>query len=121
MLAWTDEGAWGRFAGPVTRLIPERTLVGYHVCYGTFPEWPMYQAQRGPALRRRHQTASRYLDDFGVAMYCGFGRQPGQDGDETMRGRARVQVAAVSALRRLSSPASASVPPIASSGTAGSR
>ena len=36
-------------------------------------------------LRRRHATASRFLDDFGVAMYCGFGRQPGQDGMETMR------------------------------------
>ena len=36
-------------------------------------------------LRRRHETASRYLDDFGVAMYCGFGRQPGQNGMETMR------------------------------------
>ena len=154
VLAWTDEGAWERFAGPVTRLarlIPEQTLVGYHLCYGTFPEWPMYEArdyevlvrmanfavresgrtvdwlhlagprylrsedrrffrpltdlEPGPArvflgivlpldgspgLRRRHQTASRYLDDFGVAMYCGFGRQPGQDGDETMREHARV-------------------------------
>ena len=154
VLAWTDEGAWERFAGPVTRLarlIPEQTLVGYHLCYGTFPEWPMYEArdyevlvrmanfavresgrtvdwlhlagprylrsedrrffrpltdlEPGPArvflgivlpldgspgLRRRHQTASRYLDDFGVAMYCGFGRQPGQDGDQTMREHARV-------------------------------
>ena len=154
VLAWTDEGAWERFAGPVTRLarlIPEQTLVGYHLCYGTFPEWPMYEArdyevlvrmanfavresgrtvdwlhlagprylrsedrrffrpltdlEPGPArvflgivlpldgspgLRRRHQTASRYLDDFGVAMYCGFGRQPGQDGNETMREHARV-------------------------------
>src|SRR5205085_9628144 len=36
-------------------------------------------------LRRRHATASRYLRDFGVAMYCGFGRQPGTDGMETMR------------------------------------
>ena len=36
-------------------------------------------------LRVRHETASRYLDDFGVAMYCGFGRQPGQNGMETMR------------------------------------
>jgi hypothetical protein len=36
-------------------------------------------------LSRRHATASRYLDDFGVAMYCGFGRQPGEDGMETMR------------------------------------
>lgn len=141
--------AWERFAGPVrrlTRLIPEETLVGYHLCYGTFPAWPMYEARdmellvrmanyamdhsgrqvdwlhlAGPrdlrsedgrffeplrglrasdarvflgivlpvdgesGLRRRRATASKYLDDFGVAMYCGFGRQPGQDGMETMR------------------------------------
>jgi hypothetical protein len=38
-----------------------------------------------PGLCRRHATASRYLRDFGVAMYCGFGRQPGRDGIETMR------------------------------------
>ena len=38
-----------------------------------------------PGLRRRHATASKFLDDFGVAMYCGFGRQPGQDGEQTMR------------------------------------
>jgi hypothetical protein len=149
VLAWTSEGAWERFAGPVsrlTRLIPEDVLVGYHLCYGTFPEWPMYEAQdlsvlvrmanhavaesgrqvdwlhmAGPrylrsederffapltdlhagdarvflgivlpldgipGLRRRHATASKYIDDFGVAMYCGFGRQPGQDGEQTMR------------------------------------
>jgi hypothetical protein len=154
VLAWTPEGAWERFAGPVTRLtrlIPEETLVGYHLCYGTFPEWPMYEARdmgllvrmanfavassgrpvdwlhlAGPrylrsedrsffrpladlepgdarvflgivlpidglaGLRRRHATASRYLSDFGVAMYCGFGRQPGADGTETMREHAQV-------------------------------
>ena len=48
VLAWTGEGAWERFAGPVTqltRLIPEQVLVGYHLCYGTFPEWPMYEAR----------------------------------------------------------------------------
>ena len=38
-----------------------------------------------PGLKRRHATASKYLDDFGVAMYCGFGRQPGADGLQTMR------------------------------------
>lgn len=38
-----------------------------------------------PGLRRRHTTASKYLSDFGIAMYCGFGRQPGEDGMETMR------------------------------------
>ncbi len=41
-------------------------------------------------LRRRHETASRHLADFGVAMYCGFGRQPGQDPDATMREHAAV-------------------------------
>jgi hypothetical protein len=154
VLAWTAEGAWERFAGPVTRLtrlIPPEVLVGYHLCYGTFPEWPMYEARdmallvrmanfavansgrpvdwvhlAGPrylrsedrsffrpladlepgdarvflgivlpidgeaGLRRRHATASRYLRDFGVAMYCGFGRQPGRDGTETMREHAHV-------------------------------
>ncbi|HEX6525686.1 MAG TPA: hypothetical protein VF070_37585 [Streptosporangiaceae bacterium] len=154
VLAWTSDGAWERFAGPVTRLtrlIPQEVLVGYHLCYGTFPEWPMYEARdmgllvrmanfavansgrtvdwlhmAGPrylrsedrsffrplvdlepadarvflgivlpidgvaGLRRRHATASRYLGDFGVAMYCGFGRQPGADGTETMREHARV-------------------------------
>ncbi len=154
VLAWTCEGAWERFAGPVTRLtrlIPPEVLVGYHLCYGTFPEWPMYEprdmglmvrmanfavASSGrpvdwlhltgprylrsedrsffrplvdlepgdarvylgivlpvdavPGLRRRVATASRYIDDFGVAMYCGFGRQPGVDGTETMREHARV-------------------------------
>jgi hypothetical protein len=154
VLAWTGEGAWERFAGPVARLtpqIPEEVLVGYHFCYGTFPEWPMYEARDMallvrmanyavansgrpvdwvhmagprylrsedrsffrplvdlevgdtrvflgivlpvdgvPGLKRRHATASRYLEDFGVAMYCGFGRQPGTDRMETMREHARV-------------------------------
>jgi hypothetical protein len=149
VLAWTSPGAWERFTGPVSRLtpqIPEGVLVGFHFCYGTFPEWPMFEARdmalvvrmanhavansgrtvdwvhmAGPrylrseddsffrplddlhigdtrvflgivlpidgvdGLRRRHATASRHLKDFGVAMYCGFGRQPGTDGLETMR------------------------------------
>ena len=154
VLAWTPEGAWDRFAGPVTRLtrlIPAEIPVGYHLCYGTFPEWPMYEARdmgllvrmanfavansgrpvdwlhlAGPrylrsedrsffrplidlepgdarvflgivlpldgvsGLRRRVATATRYISDFGVAMYCGFGRQPGQDWTETMREHAEV-------------------------------
>jgi hypothetical protein len=154
VLAWTPEGAWERFAGPVTRLtplIPGDVLAGYHLCYGTFPEWPMYEARDMgllvrmanyavahsgrrvdwlhlagprylrsedrsffrplidlepgdarvflgivlpvdgvPGLRRRMATASRYISDFGVAMYCGFGRQPGADGAETMREHQRV-------------------------------
>ena len=154
VIPWAPEGAWERFAGPVsrlTRLIPEDTLVGYHLCYGTFPEWPMYEARdmgllvrmanfavansgrqvdwlhlAGPrllrsedrsffrplmdldprdarvflgivlpidgaaGLQRRATTASRYISDFGVAMYCGFARQPGEDPAETMRDHAEV-------------------------------
>ena len=154
VLAWTPDGAWERFTGPVsrlTRLIPEQVLAGYHFCYGTFSEWPMFEArdlsllvrmanhaveQSGrpvdwlhlagprylrseddrffapladldagdtrvylgivlpldgvPGLKRRYATASKYLADFGVAMYCGFGRQPGADGMETMREHRRV-------------------------------
>ena len=55
VLAWTAGDAWERFAGPVTRLtrqIPEEVLVGYHLCYGTFPEWPMYEAQDMSVLVR---------------------------------------------------------------------
>ena len=161
VVAWfPEDGAWERFASPVARLtaqIPEDVLVGYHLCYGTFPEWPMYEARDMgvivrmanhavqasgrrvdwlhlagprylrsederffaplaelepgdarvflgivlpidgiPGLRRRYRTASKYLSDFGVAMYCGFGRQPGQDGMETMREHRRV----VTAVRR---------------------
>ena len=154
VIAWMGPGAWERFAGPVSRLtraIPEEALAGYHFCYGTFPEWPMYEARdmellvrmanfaiansgrridwvhmAGPrylrseddaffrplaeldprgarvflgivlpldgasGLKRRHSTASRHLSDFGVALYCGFGRQPGEDGMETMREHRRV-------------------------------
>jgi hypothetical protein len=158
VLAWTADGAWERFTGPVARLtrqIPEDVLVGYHFCYGTFPEWPMYEARDMsvivemanhavansgrtvdwlhlagprylrsedesffspladlapgdarvflgivlpvdgvPGLKRRRATASRFLSDFGVAMYCGFGRQPGSDGMETMREHRHVARAA---------------------------
>jgi hypothetical protein len=154
VLAWTAPGAWERFTRPVstlTPLIPREVLVGYHFCYGTFPEWPMFEPRDAalmvrmanhaiegsgrtvdwvhiagprylrsederffaplselrrdgarvflgivlpidgvPGLARRHATASRHLDDFGVAMYCGFGRQPGEDGAETMREHRRV-------------------------------
>lgn len=158
VLSWTAPGAWERFTDPVgrlTRLIPEDVLVGYHLCYGTFPEWPMYEARdmeplvtmanyavansghavdwlhlAGPrylrseddrffqpldrlepgdarvylgialpvdgtdGLRRRQATASRHLADFGVAMYCGFGRQPGRDGMQTMRDHREAALAA---------------------------
>ena len=158
VLSWTAPGAWERFTGPagrLTRLIPQDVLVGYHLCYGTFPEWPMYEARdmgllvqmanyavassgravdwlhlagpkylrseddrffeplEGlsagdarvflgiilpidgvPGLKRRHATASRHLADFGVAMYCGFGRQPGLDHAETLRNHRQAALAA---------------------------
>lgn len=149
VLSWTDPAlAWDRFVGSSRRLsplVPDDVLLGYHLCYGTFPEWPMYEARSmsvlvqmantavatagrrvdwlhmaGPrylrseedaffapladlnapdsrvflgivlpldgaaGLRRRHETARRHLEDFGVSMYCGFGRQPGEDGHQTM-------------------------------------
>jgi hypothetical protein len=163
VISWMEGDAWQRYADGVTRLtrmIPEDVLVGYHLCYGTFPAWPMYEAKdmsllvkmahyaiaesgrpvdflhlAGPrdlrseddrffapladlnvpdtrvylgivlpvdgaeGLRRRHATASKYLADFGVAMYCGFGRQPGQDGMETMREHRRVVEEVVGATR----------------------
>src|SRR5262249_13321728 len=48
VIPWMGDGAWERFTGPVSRLaraLPEDVLVGYHLCYGTFPEWPMYEAR----------------------------------------------------------------------------
>jgi hypothetical protein len=50
---------------------------------------------------RRQATAARYLGDFGVAMYCGFGRQPGRDGMQTMREHREAALAARSAPARL--------------------
>src|SRR3954467_13257313 len=47
VIDWMKGDAWARFAEPVTRmtrLIPQEALVGYHLCYGTFPTWPMYEA-----------------------------------------------------------------------------
>ena len=41
-------------------------------------------------LKLRETTARRYLEDFGVANYCGFGRQPGVDPLETMRAHRRL-------------------------------
>ncbi|MDQ4119128.1 MAG: hypothetical protein M3235_19530 [Actinomycetota bacterium] len=157
ILGWTEggpESAWERFAGPWSRIapcVPEEVLMGLHLCYGTFPDWPMFEARdmglivrmanhaaatasrtldwvhlAGPrylrsdddaffaplddldvgdarvflgivlpidgadGLRRRRATASRHLNEFGVAMYCGFGRQPGQDPAATLREHSEV-------------------------------
>jgi hypothetical protein len=49
------EGGWERFAAAVDalpRLIPDEVLAGYHLCYGTNPEWPMYEARDMAVLVR---------------------------------------------------------------------
>lgn len=49
VVPWTPrEGGWERFAAAMERLprlVPPEVLVGYHFCYGTSPEWPMYEAR----------------------------------------------------------------------------
>lgn len=167
VLPWTAQaGAWDRFTAAVDMLggaVPEATLLGYHLCYGTFPEWPMTEAHDmsllvrmanyaiahsgrrvdwlhlpGPrylrseqdayyqplrdlyqlgqrvflgivlpvdgaeGLQRRYATASRYLDDFGVARYCGWGRQPGTDSAGTLREHAEVVSAIKTATKQSS-------------------
>jgi len=57
VLPWTPRGGsgWDRFAAAVDvlpRLVPDDVLVGYHLCYGTFPEWPMYEARDMSVLVR---------------------------------------------------------------------
>jgi hypothetical protein len=149
VLPWAAGDGWERFATAVDRLprlVPDEALVGYHLCYGTFPEWPMYEARdmsvlvrmanyahaasgrptdwvhmAGPrylrsedesffapltglsvgdarvflgivlpldgeaGLRRRSATASKFLPDFGVALYCGFRVPPGYTPEQAIR------------------------------------
>jgi hypothetical protein len=61
VLPWTRGGGWDRFAAAVDtlpRLVPEDVLVGYHLCYGTFPEWPMYEARDMSVLVRMANYAA---------------------------------------------------------------
>ena len=155
ILQWMNKDkSWERYADPIPRLaqfVPEQALLGYHLCYGTFPAWPMYETKdmslvvrmanaavaasgrtvdflhlAGPktsrsdddsffqpladlnvgdarvflglamnvdgevGLKLREKTARRHLADFGVANYCGFGRQPGVDPAETIRAHRRL-------------------------------
>jgi hypothetical protein len=55
VLPWSAGGAWDRYTDAVDRLprlIPEEVLTGFHLCYGTFPEWPMYEARDMSVLVR---------------------------------------------------------------------
>ena len=55
VLPWSADGAWDRYTDAVDRLprlIPEEVLTGFHLCYGTFPEWPMYEARDMSVLVR---------------------------------------------------------------------
>jgi len=38
-----------------------------------------------PGLRRRQATASKFLPDFGVALYCGFRVPPGSTPEQAIR------------------------------------
>jgi hypothetical protein len=70
VVPWTPrEGGWERFAAAVEalpRLIPGDALVGYHLCYGTSPEWPMYEARDMAVLVRManyaHAASGRPVD-----------------------------------------------------------
>src|SRR5699024_2640121 len=70
ILPWTDpDQAWQRFVGPsqrLSRLVPNDVLLGYHLCYGTFPQWPMYEARdMGLLVRMANaavETAGRTVD-----------------------------------------------------------
>ena len=61
-MPWTPhEGGWERFAAAVDalpRLIPDEVLTGFHLCYGTFPEWPMYEARDMAVLVRMANYAA---------------------------------------------------------------
>jgi hypothetical protein len=70
VVPWTPhQGGWERFAAAVDvlpRLVPDEVLVGYHLCYGTNPEWPMYEARDMAVLVRManyaHAASGRPMD-----------------------------------------------------------
>ena len=70
VVPWTPhEGGWERFTAAVDvlpRLVPDDVLVGYHLCYGTNPEWPMYEARDMAVLVRManyaYSAAGRRMD-----------------------------------------------------------
>ncbi|HEY2381964.1 MAG TPA: hypothetical protein VGK48_12365 [Terriglobia bacterium] len=70
-----------RFFRPLTELRPQQARVFLGI---------VLPVDGAAGLKRRHKTAAKYLKEFGVALYCGFGRQPGVDGMETMRAHRRV-------------------------------
>ena len=39
---------------------PDEALLGYHFCYGTFPQWPMYEARDMALLVRMANEASAH-------------------------------------------------------------
>jgi hypothetical protein len=115
VLAWISDGAWEHFAGPVsrlTRLIPEEVLVGYHLCYGTFPEWPMYEAQDMSVLVRMANFAiaesGRPVDWLHLAgpRYCAARTSDSSGRCRTSRSRTRA-CSSASCCRSTGSPACA--------------
>jgi hypothetical protein len=126
------------YLAPLSEGLPETVTLGYHVCLGAFPDWPMspqqdlslvvevanrliantprrvdflhlpvmddadkayfaplHELTPGPkvflglecrdgadALRRRSTAASVHVSDFGVAHFCGYGREDAERVDD---------------------------------------
>ena len=94
VVAWMGGGdaAWERFTGPVgrlARLVPEEVLVGYHFCYGTFPEWPMYEARDMGLLVRMANYAVAALGPRGRLGASRRAPLPAQRGQALLRAACR--------------------------------
>jgi hypothetical protein len=128
------------YIAPMSENLPEGVTLGYHICAGTFPKWPLSQlkdlslvvaiANRlvestprridflhlpvmaeadeayfaplrqltpGPRvflglecrdgaheLRRRTEAAQQHISDFGIAHFCGYGREYADQVDELL-------------------------------------
>ena len=109
------------------RLVPEEALTGFHLCYGTFPEWPMYEARDMSVLVRManyavansgrttdwvHMAGPRYLrseDESFFRPLTGLGQAtPGSSSASCCRSTASRAATAAGDRVRSSSPTSAS-------------
>lgn len=129
-----------RYVAPMSESLPEQVALGYHICAGTFPKWPLSELEDlslvvaianaliestprrvdflhlpvmaeadasyfaplrdltpGPkvflglecrdgadALRRRSEAARQHVEDFGIAHFCGYGREYADQVDELL-------------------------------------
>jgi len=98
----TDQTQW-RGSDVLRRSRRTRRVKPRFVQWKDLDYWPARRGVRdfaGPVTRLWvHLAEPRYLPDFGVAMHCGFGRQPGRDGTE--RGGEHARVAPVGGVSRM--------------------